>query len=206
MTSQYSETELNKLTMPKLKVILRTEKKKVSGKKSELIQRILGNSPIRKSPEIIVSLVDDQEQDDTEDVVVVSAGASESKEEPLHTEAELKVLTVPKLKEIARSMGHKVSGNKSGLINRILTGSSGDGTPVTTVPATPANQVSGTATKPFPKGTKRLMIATKSKKKDITTFGKITQASRPQIILSKSSFAILIPFLVMAKTAIFSIR
>lgn len=100
VAGSYIETDLKGMKVTELKVILKSQGKKVGGKKADLISRILGDSVVAKSP-----------------VVNGTVGTDEP-----HTEENLKKLKVAELKDILRSQGKKLGGKKADLINRILNG------------------------------------------------------------------------------------
>jgi hypothetical protein len=87
--------DLEALTIPQLKALLKARKEKVSGKKSELVDRVLASKAPKKAGE--------------------PAG-------PRNRQGDLEKLNVEALKSILRARYQKVTGKKAELVARILSG------------------------------------------------------------------------------------
>ena len=87
--------DLEALTLPQLKALLKARKEKVSGKKSELVDRVLASKAPKKAGE--------------------PAG-------PRNRQGDLEKLNVEALKSILRARYQKVTGKKAELVARILSG------------------------------------------------------------------------------------
>ena len=104
------------LTVVQLKDLLRENGLPVSGKKSDLIQRIAEHSSPRDDPHPISNPSSDQEHLSTLDDPHPSSNPSSNQED----EEILGGLTVPQLKARLKDLGLPISGRKKELINRIL--------------------------------------------------------------------------------------
>lgn len=91
------KADLETLTTEKLKAILKKRKLKVSGKKAELVDRILKDNRKRKEKGPVDTNVPARKRD-------------------------LEKLSIPVLKDILRARRQKVSGKKAELVDRILSG------------------------------------------------------------------------------------
>lgn len=94
------KADMEALTIPQLKSILKKRKLKVSGNKAELVERVLKDTRKRRP----------------------KAQAGVKAPRGANRRADLEALPIPQLKNILRARQQKVSGKKAELVERILSG------------------------------------------------------------------------------------
>jgi len=112
---KYSEAEIKNKNCGQLKIILKNHNLKISGKKSELISRIL--SIPKNTPSTNTNLT--LEKSDNENNENFPKNTQSDLQIPNYDLNDLKKLSCNELKEILKKHHFKTSGNKDLLINRI---------------------------------------------------------------------------------------
>ena len=131
---KYSRTELEAMKIADLKELLKQRNQKVSGNKSELIERIISETPkaarvtATATPQVPTKQIPTKQMPPvvtatTElNVPEIPQTTSPITERKKPSRATLEAMKVADLKELLKQTGQKVSGNKPELIARILSG------------------------------------------------------------------------------------